>query len=115
MVDAIASDRKRWVDFMMRFELGLERPDPKRAPVSAVTIGGSYVIGGLIPLIPYMLAQDISSALRISVIATGIALLIFGAIKGHFTGVNKIKSALQTALVGGLAAGAAFWLAHLFG
>ncbi|WP_316167140.1 MULTISPECIES: VIT1/CCC1 transporter family protein [unclassified Bradyrhizobium] len=115
VVDAIASDRKRWVDFMMRFELGLERPDPKRAPVSAVTIGGSYVIGGLIPLIPYMLAQDISSALRISVIATGIALLIFGAIKGHFTGVNKIKSALQTALVGGLAAGAAFWLAHLFG
>ncbi|WP_315738836.1 VIT1/CCC1 transporter family protein [Bradyrhizobium sp. SZCCHNR1093] len=115
VVDAIASDRKRWVDFMMRFELGLERPDPKRAPVSAVTIGGSYVIGGLIPLIPYMLAPDISSALRISVIATGIALLIFGAIKGHFTGVNKIKSALQTALVGGLAAGAAFWLAHLFG
>ncbi|WP_316239285.1 VIT1/CCC1 transporter family protein [Bradyrhizobium sp. SZCCHNR1015] len=115
VVDAIASDRKRWVDFMMRFELGLERPDPKRAPVSAVTIGGSYVIGGLIPLIPYMLAPDISSALRISVVATGIALLIFGAIKGHFTGVNKIKSALQTALVGGLAAGAAFWLAHLFG
>jgi VIT1/CCC1 family predicted Fe2+/Mn2+ transporter len=115
VVDAIASDRRRWVDFMMRFELGLERPDPKRAPVSAVTIGGSYVIGGLIPLIPYMLAHDISSALRISVIATGIALLIFGAIKGHVSGVNKIKSALQTALVGGLAAGAAFWLAHLFG
>ncbi len=115
VVDAIASDRKRWVDFMMKFELGLERPDPKRAPVSALTIGGSYVIGGLIPLIPYMLLHDISSALRISVVATGIALLIFGAIKGHFTGVNKIKSALQTALVGGLAAGAAFWLAHLFG
>ncbi|MDU6377705.1 MAG: VIT1/CCC1 transporter family protein, partial [Bradyrhizobium sp.] len=53
VVEAIAADRKRWVDFMMRFELGLERPDPKRAPVSAVTIGGSYVIGGLIPLIPY--------------------------------------------------------------
>jgi len=115
VVEAIASDRKRWVDFMMKFELGLEPPDPKRAPVSALTIGGSYVIGGLIPLIPYMLLHDISSALRISVIVTGIALLIFGAIKGHFTGVNKIKSALQTALVGGLAAGAAFWLAHLFG
>ncbi|MDU3129875.1 MAG: VIT1/CCC1 transporter family protein [Bradyrhizobium sp.] len=115
VVEAIAADRKRWVDFMMRFELGLERPDPKRAPVSAVTIGGSYVIGGLIPLIPYMLVHDISGALRISVIATGAALLIFGAIKGHFTGVSKVKSALQTALVGGLAAGAAFWLAHLFG
>ncbi|MGC2776588.1 MAG: VIT1/CCC1 transporter family protein [Bradyrhizobium sp.] len=115
VVDSIASDRKRWVDFMMRFELGLERPDPKRAPMSALTIGGSYVIGGLIPLIPYMLTHDITSALRISVVSTGLALLVFGAIKGHFTGASRIKSALQTALVGGLAAGAAFWLAHLFG
>ncbi|WP_315768502.1 VIT1/CCC1 transporter family protein [Bradyrhizobium sp. SZCCHNR2012] len=115
VVDAIASDRKRWVDFMMRFELGLERPDPKRAPISAATIGGSYIVGGLIPLIPYMLAHDITTALRISVVSTGVALVAFGAIKGHFTGVNKIKSALQTLLVGGLAAGAAFWLAHLFG
>ncbi|UFZ04479.1 VIT1/CCC1 transporter family protein [Bradyrhizobium ontarionense] len=115
VVESIASDRKRWVDFMMRFELGLERPDPKRAPVSALTIGGSYVIGGLIPLIPYMLTHDITSALRISVVSTGLALLVFGAIKGHFTGASRIKSALQTVLVGGLAAGAAFWLAHLFG
>lgn len=115
VVESIAADRKRWVDFMMRFELGLERPDPKRAPISAVTIGGSYVIGGLIPLVPYMLVHDIAPAMRISVVATGIALLIFGGIKGHFTGVSRIKSALQTALVGGLAAGAAFWLAHLFG
>lgn len=115
VVNAIAADRKRWVDFMMRFELGLERPDPKRAPISAATIGGSYIVGGLIPLIPYMLAHDITTALRISVVSTGVALVAFGAIKGHFTGVNKIKSALQTLLVGGLAAGAAFWLAHLFG
>ena len=115
VVDAIASDRKRWIDFMMRFELGLERPDPKRAPISAATIGGSYIVGGLIPLIPYMLARDISTALPISVIATGLALFCFGAIKGQFTGVKKLKSALQTLLVGGLAAGAAYWLAHLFG
>jgi VIT1/CCC1 family predicted Fe2+/Mn2+ transporter len=115
VVSAIASDRKRWVDFMMRFELGLERPDPKRAPISAATIGGSYVVGGLIPLIPYMLVHSITTALQISVAATGLALLSFGAIKGQFTGVNKIKSALQTLLVGGLAAGAAYWLAHLFG
>jgi VIT1/CCC1 family predicted Fe2+/Mn2+ transporter len=115
VVNAVASDRKRWIDFMMRFELGLERPDPKRAPISAATIGGSYIIGGLIPLIPYMLAHSITTALQISVVATGLALLCFGAIKGQFTGVNKIKSALQTLLVGGLAAGAAFWLAHLFG
>ena len=115
VVGAIASDRQRWVDFMMRFELGLERPDPKRAPISAATIGGSYVIGGLIPLLPYMFTKDIGTALQISVAATGATLLCFGAVKGHFTGVNKRKSAAQTLLVGGLAAGAAYWLAHLFG
>jgi len=115
VVGAIASNRQRWVDFMMRFELGLERPDPKRAPISAATIGGSYVVGGLIPLVPYMFTQNIGTALQISVAATGMALLCFGAVKGHFTGVNKIKSSLQTLLVGGLAAGAAYWLAHLFG
>ncbi|QHP71303.1 iron transporter [Bradyrhizobium sp. LCT2] len=115
VVGAVASNRQRWVDFMMRFELGLERPDPKRAPISAATIGGSYVVGGLIPLVPYMFTKDIGTALQISVAATGMALLCFGAVKGHFTGVNKIKSALQTLLVGGLAAGAAYWLAHLFG
>ena len=115
VVNSVAADRKRWVDFMMRFELGLERPDPKRAPISAATIGGSYIVGGLIPLVPYMVAHNISAALQISVAATGLALLCFGAIKGHFTGVNKMKSALQTLLVGGLAASAAYWLAHLFG
>jgi VIT1/CCC1 family predicted Fe2+/Mn2+ transporter len=115
VVAAVAANRQRWVDFMMRFELGLERPDPKRAPISAATIGGSYVVGGLIPLVPYMFTQNIGTALQISVAATGVALLCFGAVKGHFTGVSKIKSALQTLLVGGLAAGAAYWLAHLFG
>ncbi len=114
VVRAIAADRRRWVDFMMRFELGLERPDPKRAPISAATIGGSYIIGGLIPLVPYMLTHNITTALQISVAATGLALLCFGAIKGHFTGTSKPKSALQTLMVGGLAAGAAYWLAHLF-
>jgi len=66
IVNAIAADRRRWIDFMMRFELGLERPDPKRAPISAATIGGSYIVGGLIPLIPYMLAHSITAALQIS-------------------------------------------------
>jgi VIT1/CCC1 family predicted Fe2+/Mn2+ transporter len=114
VVNAVISDRKRWLDFMMRFELGLERPDPRRAPVSAATIALSYLAGGLIPLLPYMLYNDISPALRLSVAATGLALLAFGAIKGHFTGVSRIKSAIQTALVGGAAAGAAFGLAYLF-
>jgi len=115
VVAAITTDRKRWTDFMMRFELGLEKPDPKRAPVSAATIAVSYLVGGLIPLLPYMLTSHLSDALRISVFTTGLALLIFGGVKGHFTGVNRLVSAVQTLFVGGLAAAAAFWLAHLFG
>jgi len=115
VVGAIASDRQRWVDFMMRFELGLEEPDPKRAPVSAVTIGASYLVGGLIPLAPYFFTSQISEALGVSVALTGVALAVFGAIKGHFTGINLLKSAAQTLLVGGLAAGVAYWAAHLFG
>lgn len=112
---AITSDQKRWVDFMMRFELGLERPDPRRAPISAFTIALSYVIGGLIPLMPYILGLELHRALTFSVAFTGFALAIFGAVKGRLTGINMVKSALQTMLVGGLAAGAAFYLASLFG
>jgi VIT1/CCC1 family predicted Fe2+/Mn2+ transporter len=115
VVGAMTSNRQRWVDFMMRFELGLERPDSKRAPISAATIAASYLIGGLVPLVPYMLSANIGDALKISVGTTAMALILFGAVKGHFTGVNKFKSASQTLLVGGLAAGAAYWLAHLFG
>jgi vacuolar iron transporter family protein len=115
VVAAITSDRRRWLDFMMRFELGLEEPDPKRAPISAGTIAGSYLVGGLIPLSPYMLTTNISQAFAYSVGFTAIALLIFGGIKGHFTGINKAKSAFQTLLVGGLAATAAYSLAHAFG
>jgi VIT1/CCC1 family predicted Fe2+/Mn2+ transporter len=114
VVSSITSDRQRWINFMMRFELGLDRPDPKRAPISAATIAASYLVGGLIPLLPYMLTSNLTEALKISVITTGAALLIFGGVKGHFTGLNRFISAGQTLLVGGLAATAAFWLAHLF-
>ncbi len=112
---AITADPKRWVDFMMRFELGLERPDPKRAPISALTIAISYIVGGLIPLVPYILGLELHRALVYSVIFTGIALALFGAVKGRLTGINMLKSAFQTTLVGGVAAGAAFYLASLFG
>lgn len=115
VVSALASDKKRWVDFMMRFELGLEKPDPKRAPISAATIAVSYLVGGLIPLVPYMLSGNMKTALLYSVIFTGIALAVFGAVKGRLTGMNVFKSGLQTLFVGGLAASAAFYLAHLFG
>jgi vacuolar iron transporter family protein len=115
VVAAITSDRQRWLDFMMRFELGLEEPDPKRAPISAGTIAASYLVGGLIPLAPYILLSSISEAFAYSVGFTAVALIVFGGIKGHFTGVNKTKSAAQTLLVGGLAAAAAYALAHAFG
>jgi VIT1/CCC1 family predicted Fe2+/Mn2+ transporter len=115
VVAAIATDRTRWIEFMMRFELGLERPNPSRAIISAGTIGLSYLVGGLIPLLPYMLFAELAPAFRWSVGATGLALTVFGAVKGKLTGAGVIKSALQTLLVGGLAAGAAYYLASLFG
>jgi len=113
VVAAITGDQKRWVDFMMRFELGLEQPDPKRAARSAATIAVSYIVGGLIPLAPYILMKEVLPALWSSVGVTLLALLIFGGIKGHFTGVKPWRSGLQTALVGGLAAAVAFGIARL--
>ncbi|CAM3755505.1 Nodulin 21-related protein [Deinococcus saxicola] len=109
---AVISNLDSWVQFMMRNELGLEEPDPSRAPKSALTIGGSYVLGGLIPLAPYVFGWPIGEALRISVIVTLLALAVFGAVKALFTGVSVVGSALQTTLVGGLAAGAAFLIAR---
>src|SRR6266446_6410148 len=96
VVDAIRADRKRWVDFMMRFELGLERPDPKRARRSAATIAASYIAGGFIPLLPYMLVGRISNAQLLSVGVTLVALFVFGYVKGHYTGLPPVRGALQT-------------------
>lgn len=110
---AIASDRGRWVEFMMRFELGLEKPDRRRAPISAGTIGGSYAVGGLVPLVPYMVVTDAHQALKASVVATLVALFAFGAVKGRLTGAGSLKAGLQTTAVGGLAAAAAFLIARL--
>ena len=114
-VPIIAALRKRpdaWIDFMMRFELGLEQPDPKRALISALTIGGAYIAGGLIPLAPYFFTGSAHVGLIYSVIFTLIALLIFGYFKGYFTGTNPIRGAIQTAVIGGLAAAAAFTIAR---
>src|SRR4029077_17361888 len=108
VVDSIRADKKRWVDFMMRFELGLEEPDPKRASRSAFTIAVSYIAGGLVPLTPYFLFRSVHSALIGSVVVTMMALLMFGYIKGRFTTVRPFRSALQTVIVGGVAATAAF-------
>jgi len=114
IVTAISADEKRWVDFMMRFELGLEEPDPKRAVSSATTIGASYIAGGLIPLAPYFFAEELDGALVASVVVTLCALCIFGAIKARFTGIPMWRGGLQTTLIGGLAAAAAFAIARVF-
>jgi vacuolar iron transporter family protein len=108
---AIRRDRGRWVDFMMKFELGLDRPDPLRARVSALTIGLSYVAGGLVPLAPYFFIKTPATALLVSVAMTLLALLVFGYVKGTFTVQRPLRSAWQTVVVGGLAAAAAFAIA----
>lgn len=122
VVTALRQRPQDWVDFMMRFELGLEVPDPKRAVHSAGTIAASYIAGGLIPLSPYMIVPLFSSVspasqaklgLAISVVVTLVALGIFGYVKGRFTGTRPGRSALQTVVIGGLAATAAFILARL--
>jgi VIT1/CCC1 family predicted Fe2+/Mn2+ transporter len=115
IVQALKRQPRNWVDFMMRFELGLEKPDPSRALKSALTIAGAYIAGGLIPLAPYFFAQTTSEALNYSVGFTLTALLVFGFVKGRFTGTRPIRSALQTALIGSAAAGAAFAIARLIG
>ncbi len=112
VVAAIRSDPGRWVDFMMRFELGLEAPDPGRAVKSALTIGLSYVAGGLIPLLPYVSAHTVSAGLRVSALVTLLALFVFGAIKGRLTGIHPLRGGAQTALIGGFAAAVAFGLAR---
>jgi VIT1/CCC1 family predicted Fe2+/Mn2+ transporter len=115
VVSSIRADKKRWVDFMMRFELGLEEPDSKRATRSALTIACSYIAGGLVPLAPYFLIHSVHRALAASVVVTLAALLAFGYVKGRFTTDKPFRSAWQTVVVGGLAATAAFIIAKSIG
>jgi len=112
VVAAIRGDRNRWVDFMMRFELGFEEPDPKRARNSAVTIAMSYILGGLVPLSSYMVVTDLRTALRLSVAVTLMALFVFGYVKGKLTGIHPARGGAQTVVIGGLASAAAFGLAR---
>lgn len=112
VVKAICADQKRWVDFMMRFELGFEAPDPQRARNSAVTIALSYILGGLVPLSSYMLVGDLRTALRYSIAVTLVALFVFGYVKGRLTGIAPLRGGMQTVVIGGLASAAAFGLAR---
>jgi vacuolar iron transporter family protein len=116
VVAALRQRSDDWIDFMMRFELGLERPDPKRAVTSAGTIAASYIVGGIIPLSPYIAVSftghTAHAAFLFSVMVTLVALGVFGYIKGRFTGTRPLRSALQTVFIGGIAATAAFLLAN---
>lgn len=109
----ITGDRQTWIDFMMRFELGLEEPDPRRAPRSALVIAASYIVGGLVPLLPYMVASQVAVALKISIGVTLAALFIFGYVKARVSGAAPLRGSVQTVLVGGAAATAAFGIARL--
>lgn len=111
VVEALSQRPAAWIDFMMRFELGLEEPNPRRAMTSALTIAGSYIAGGFIPLAPYMVMSNTVRGFAFSIVVTLIALAVFGYIKGHFTGAKPWRSASQTVVIGGLAALAAFVLA----
>ncbi len=114
VVAAICADREKWVDFMMRYELGLEEPKSGRARKSAMTIAVSYMVGGFVPLAPYIFVHhDIQLALYISVVVTLLALFIFGFIKGTYTGLKPLRSGSRTVIIGGIAAAAAFAIARL--
>jgi len=114
IVEALQKRPEAWIKFMMRFELGLEEPDPKRAVKSAATIAGAYIVGGIIPLSPYFVISQSRAALSWSVILTLLALFVFGFFKGRAVGASPLRSAIQTTLIGGIAASAAFTIARLF-
>lgn len=113
-VEEIAKDKQKWVDFMMKYELGLDKPDPKRATKSAMNIGLSYVVGGLVPLSPYFFIDTPVEALKISVVVTLLCLFIFGYFKSRMTGIHPWAGALRVMLIGAVAAGAAFGVAKIF-
>ncbi len=113
VVNAIASDRHQWVEFMMRNELGLERPNKKAAPRSAALVGGGYVLGGIFPLAPYAFIPYSHEALWWSIAFTSVALVGFGAVRARVLQTPLLRGALQSWLIGAVAAGAAYALARL--
>ncbi len=112
-VEEMTKDKEKWVDFMMKYELGLDKPDEKRARKSAFNIAFSYIVGGMVPLSPYFFVETNIEGLKISTVVTLISLFIFGYFKSRMTGIPPIKGALKVVLVGALAAAAAFGIARL--
>ncbi len=113
IADEMARDKKKWVEFMMRYELGLEEPHANRATKSAITIGVSYIVGGIIPLSPYVFINSSETALYYSCVVTLISLFIFGFFKSKMTGQPALGGAFKVVIIGALAAGAAFLMAKL--
>lgn len=113
IANEMALNKDKWVDFMMRYELGLEKPEPNRATQSAVTIGISYIVGGIIPLSPYFFVEQSQQALIYSVVITMVCLFVFGYLKSKVTGQPVIAGALKVLFIGALAAAAAFFIARL--
>ena len=114
VVDEMAKDKEKWIDFMMRYELGLEKPDAKRARKSAMNIGLSYIVGGMVPLSPYFFVTTPAEGLKWSVVITIVCLFFFGFFKAKVTGQNPLGGAIRVMLIGSVAAAAAFFIARLF-
>jgi VIT1/CCC1 family predicted Fe2+/Mn2+ transporter len=112
-VEEVSRDKEKWVELMMKYELGLEKPDPQRAKKSAFNIGFSYIVGGLIPLSPYFFTADGIQGLKISTVITLICLFVFGYFKSKLTGVNRWEGAIRVMFIGAIAAGCAFAIARL--
>ncbi len=112
--EEVIKDKEKWVEFKMKHELGLQKTDPKRAIKSGLNIGSSYIVGGLVPISPYFFIDEPIEALKYSAIITLVCLFVFGWLKSKFTGLNPWKGALRVAIIGALAAGAAFFVARLF-
>jgi VIT1/CCC1 family predicted Fe2+/Mn2+ transporter len=112
-VEEMTKDKEKWVQFMMKYELGLDKPDPKRAHKSALNIGVSYIIGGIVPLSPYFFISQPIDALKLSAVVTLLCLFAFGYFKSKITGINPWAGALRVTLIGAIAAGAAFGVARL--
>ena len=114
VVEEMAQDKEKWIDFMMRYELGLEKPDEKRARNSAMNIGVSYIVGGLVPLTPYFFSTTPLEGLKYSAAITVLCLLVFGFFKAKVTGQNPWAGAVRVAIIGSVAAAAAYFIAGLF-
>jgi VIT1/CCC1 family predicted Fe2+/Mn2+ transporter len=113
IVEEMAKDKDKWVKFMMRFELGLEKPDERRATKSALNIGAAYIVGGFVPLSPYFFVKNSQEGLYISIAVTLMALFIFGFLKAKAIGQPPLLGAVKTTFIGALAAGVAYLLAKL--